>query len=64
MSAALQVGKAIDILSKYEEISIAADHDEIYLGVGYENTVSLEDETALKELGFRENSHNYWRKYI
>lgn len=64
MRIALEVAKAIEILSKYEDIIIATDHDELYLGVDYEDTVSLEDETALKELGFREHNHNYWLKFI
>ncbi len=64
MKTALQVAKAIEILSKYENIDICAEHDEIHLGVGYENTVSLEDEITLKDLRFRETEHNRWVKYV
>ena len=64
MNTALQVSKAIEILSKYEDISICAEHDEIYLSVGYKNTVSLEDEIYLKDLRFRETDHNCWAKFV
>lgn len=33
MRTALQVAKAIEILSKYKDIAICAEHDEIHLGV-------------------------------
>lgn len=64
MITAFEVAKAIDILSKYEDITICAEHDEIYLGVSYDDIVSTEDNNAFAELRFRPTEHNRWMIYV
>lgn len=64
MRTALQVAKAIEILSKYKDITICAEHDEIHLGVDDDEIVSLEDNNALEELRFRPSEYNCWMKYV
>lgn len=57
--------EGLQILSKYEDSEIAAEHDIIYAGPHDGSKVSSEDFTRLEELGWHIDSDTFvWARFV
>ena len=65
MTLAQKIIEGLQILSKYEDNEIAAEHDTLYAGPLDAESVSEEDKAKLEELGwFIEGDTGSWTRYV
>jgi hypothetical protein len=60
-----EIIEALTILKKYPHGGwVVAEHDEIFVGEGVADKVSVEDKVRLEELGFVVNDFGGFRKFV
>lgn len=60
-----QIIKGLQILAKYPDNDIAAEHDIIYAGPVRSETISTKDAKELEELGWHIDSEtDSWSKFV
>lgn len=60
-----QIIQGLTILSKYSDNEIAAEHDILYAGPAYGDTVSDEDKATLETLGWHiDSGTETWARFV
>lgn len=64
-STAEQLIQGLTLLAKYADNEVAAEHDIIYAGPAYADTVSAEDQKTLEGLGWHiDEGLNAWARFV
>jgi len=59
-----QIVRGINILSKYPDCDMAAEHDEIWFGPNDPDVVSEEDKAELETLGWYVYDGMGWKRFV